>query len=61
MQDLSIEQIKVLKLLPASTMQDEIKYLQPKLLDKLFLQTGIEQEELTRAVEELKLEEDPEY
>jgi len=42
-------------------MQDEIKYLQPKLLDKLFLQTGIEQDDLNRAVDELKLEDDPEY
>jgi len=31
------------------------------LLDKLFLQTGIEQEDLNRAVDELKLEDDPEY
>jgi hypothetical protein len=61
MQEISIEEIKKLKKLPAQEIQGEIKYLQPKMQDYLWLQTGVDQSELEFNTEKLKLEEDEEY
>jgi len=47
--------------LPPASLQDEVRYLQPILTDRLFLQTGVELEDLVKDSEKLKLEEDPEY
>lgn len=61
LQDLSIEQIKELKKLPPAAIQDEIRYLQPKLYDKLFLQVGVEQHELDLNIDKLDMENDEDY
>lgn len=60
-QDLSIEAVKMLKTLPPATIQAEISVLPQKLTDRLFLQTGIEQQMLDFNVGKLNLETDEDY
>ena len=60
-QDISIEQIKLLKQLPPAELQDEVRYVTPKLSDKLWLTTGIELEDLVYSSQQLEIEKDKEY
>ena len=60
-QEISIEEIKNLKTLPPADIQSEIKYLQPKMQDKLWIQTGVDQDDLEFHITALKMEEDKEY
>ena len=61
LQELSIEQIKGLKAMAPAELNDEVRYVQQKLTDSLFLQNGIELDDLQTSTAALKLEEDEEY
>ena len=50
-----------MKTLPAADIQSEIRYLQPKMQDKLWLKTGVDQDDLEFHIGALKMEEDEEY
>ena len=60
-QALSIDQIKELKSMAPSEIQVEITYLQPKLQDMFFQQTGIDVDDLSWNTEKLDLDNDEEY
>ena len=47
--------------MPPAAIEGEVRYLQPKLTDFLFLKTGIELENLVNDSSILKIDEDPEY
>ena len=61
LQNLSLDMIKDLQTMPEAVLQNETQYLQPKLHDQLFLQTGVDFDDLDANTIRLKLEEDPEY
>lgn len=61
LQNLSLEMIKDLQKMPEAVLQNETQYLQPKLHDQLFNQTGIDFEDLDANTIRLELEKDPEY
>lgn len=61
MQGLSLDQIRVLKTLPAAELQSEIVYLPSILQDKFFLATGTETDELNFNTEKLDLDNDEDY
>ena len=58
---LSIDQIKDLKKLPPAQIQDEIRYLKPKLEDRLFLTIGVDNADLDFNTDKLDMENDEEY
>mmetsp|Transcript_39507 Transcript_39507/g.60308 ORF Transcript_39507/g.60308 Transcript_39507/m.60308 type:complete len:127 (-) Transcript_39507:28-408(-) len=61
LQNISLDQIKELKTMPPAAVQDEVRFLQPKLSDLLFLQIGVETEDLEFHTGELNLGEDKEF
>lgn len=56
-----MNEMALLKSLPANEANDHVAILQPRLLDNFFIRTGIEKDDLDQAVVSLKLEEDAEY
>jgi nucleotidyltransferase/DNA polymerase involved in DNA repair len=58
---MSIEHMKDLKKKPLDQLQTHFDIIIHVLSDKLYIATGIENERLDQATEDLGLEEDPEY
>ena len=61
LQDLSLEAIAELKTMPPAMIQMEAVFLPYKLVDNLFLKTGVEQSDLDFSTLKLKMDQDPEY
>lgn len=61
LQDLSIEAIENLKSLPPAVIQMEAAFLPYKLIDNLFLRTGVEQSDLDYSTLKLEMDKDPDY
>ena len=61
LQDLSIEAIESLKTLPPAMIQMEAVFLPYKLVDNLFLRTGVEQVDLDFSTLRLEMDKDDEY
>ena len=61
LQDLSIEAIESLKTLPPAMIQMEAVFLPYKLVDNLFLRTGVEQADLDFSTLRLEMDKDAEY
>lgn len=61
LQNLSLDMIKELQTMPEAVLQNETQYLQPKLHDQLFNQTGVDFDDLDSNTIRLQLEKDPEY
>ena len=61
LQKLTVEQVKELKQMSPSDLQVEIPYLQAKLTDNLWLQTGIEMDDLIYCSEKHEIYDDPAF
>ena len=60
-QEITLEFVKTLKTLPPALVQFEAEMLPNKLVDQLFLELGIEKDDLDTAVLVLDMENDKEY
>lgn len=61
LQKLSVDHMKELKKRPVQELQQHLDIIIHVLGDKLFMATGVENEDLDLATENLNLEEDPAY
>jgi hypothetical protein len=61
LQDITIDVIESLKTMPPAQIENETRFMQPKMTDELFLKTGVEHEELEFHVRALHLDEDQDF